>query len=440
MTQYLSASQPKKDAVMALVVTLQDEAAEPFRRIEAARALGMRGDARAVVPLAQMLDTADAQLQRSVIESLGRLGEPALETLLEAVQHPDVTIRQHATIALSRQRDVRSRTVLVDRLHHDPEPMVRGFAVFALAELRDDDTILAELMNALDDPDEAVQRYAVDALGRLGDPRAVPLLANTLGANNPQLRFSAVDALAQLGQTALYALIDALTVRDAALRKHIIVTIGRLGAPEAVNALADILRTDADPDVRSSAAVALGQSGDSGTVVPLFAALRDDPNPLVRRRAAYGLGQLHPREILLPLVPYLLDPDRSVRDAVASALPKFPDPPLERLADQLLDATLPEMRAAAALALGILRAYNARDAVGGALRDPAPEVRLAAAISIGRLLAEDYVEHLAALLQDTRQPFDWSRRRVCDAAAGALETIATEASLGALNDWYEHGA
>jgi hypothetical protein len=75
---------------------------------------------------------------------------------------------------------------------------------------------------------------------------------------------------------------------EAAVRRRAAVALGRVGQPEGVSALSDLLR-DPEPEVRAAAAFALGLVADRAAIRPLEATL-EDPTPLVRGKAAEGLG------------------------------------------------------------------------------------------------------------------------------------------------------
>jgi len=74
-------------------------------RWRAAEALGNIGDTRAINPLIQALADKDTSVQWRAIEALADIGEPAIEFLCHAIEDEDVEIRWGATRAL---KDIRA--------------------------------------------------------------------------------------------------------------------------------------------------------------------------------------------------------------------------------------------------------------------------------------------------------------------------------------------
>jgi cyclophilin family peptidyl-prolyl cis-trans isomerase/HEAT repeat protein len=85
-------------------------------------------------------------------------------------------------------------------------------------------------------------------------------------------------------------LIRLLNDGEARVRRRAALALGRVGLPEAADALTTLL-ADAEVDVRQMAAFALGLIGDAAARPALQAAL-GDMNPLVQGRAAEALGMI----------------------------------------------------------------------------------------------------------------------------------------------------
>ena len=76
---------------------------------------------------------------------------------------------------------------------------------------------------------------------------------------------------------------------EARVRRRAALAAGRVGLPDAIEALSALVAEDADPEVRQIAAFALGLIGDLAARPALMAALKD-PNPIVQGRAAQALA------------------------------------------------------------------------------------------------------------------------------------------------------
>jgi HEAT repeat protein len=76
------------------------DAADPRTRRACAIALGMLRDVRAVYPLTQKLEDPDPQVAAEVAEALRKIGEPAVEGLVEALAKKGVDARRYAAAQL----------------------------------------------------------------------------------------------------------------------------------------------------------------------------------------------------------------------------------------------------------------------------------------------------------------------------------------------------
>lgn len=134
-------------------------------------------------------------------------------------------------------------------------------------------------------------RLLVDLLGVLGDRSAVPRCAALLNAANedPNLRASAASALGRLGgPEALEALRSALREGSQMLVVHV---LDALDAMEAVVDIEDLERLFTDPFTRKPVALLMGHSRSPAALSPLISALEDGMGG-VRAAAVLGLAKL----------------------------------------------------------------------------------------------------------------------------------------------------
>jgi HEAT repeat protein/cyclophilin family peptidyl-prolyl cis-trans isomerase len=96
------------------------------------------------------------------------------------------------------------------------------------------------------------------------------------------------------------SLLTLLTDVEARIRRRAALAIGRTRLAEGVPALAPVLKSDAEPEVRQMAAFAMGLIGSATAVEPLLAAL-NDLDPLVQGRAAEALGLIAHKEAATPI-------------------------------------------------------------------------------------------------------------------------------------------
>lgn len=154
----------------------------------------------------------------------------------------------------------------------------------------------------------------------------------------------------------------------------------------AVRPLVDALQNPRHP-ARPMIAATLGQLGDRRAVEPLIAALQD-PDKAVRFHAALALAKLKDRRAVRPLIRALFD----------EMPPLEPDP---------LTGELLTVRAAAAQALGELRATEAIPALRVLLTDENYPTRQAAVLALLRIGTPEAVQAVAEALLREHGPMPW---------------------------------
>ena len=103
---------------------------------DAAEALGKIGDARAVEPLIEAMEDADTWYDgEKAAEALGKIGEPAVDSLIRALQHEKAFVRMQAAEALGKIGDVRAVEPLTQALE-DEYWGVKNAAEQALENIR----------------------------------------------------------------------------------------------------------------------------------------------------------------------------------------------------------------------------------------------------------------------------------------------------------------
>ncbi len=255
-------------------------------------------------------------------------------------------------------------------------------------------------MSTLKNEDADVRHSAANTLGKLGDIRAVEPLITALKDGDAGVRSRAVSALGKLGDVrAVDPLIIALKDEDRYVRLSTGIDPGELRTLGVwTNAFKDIYF-----DVRSGAAESLGKLGDVRAVDPLINTLKDE-DKRVRRNAVKALGKLGDVRAVDPLINTLKDEDKHVRRNVAEALDK-------------------------------LRDVRAVEPLINALKDEDKWVRRDAAFALGELGDVRAITPLTQLLSDNARATSYSRDRVCDVAARALEKIGTPEALAAVAEW-----
>jgi HEAT repeat protein len=238
---------------------------------------------------------------------------------------------------------------------------VRAQAATALGEIGPAARAACQpLVKALADPGLDVRAHAAQALRRLG-PVVVKPLADALSDPQPGVRQRAAQALGLLGKDAKPAvprLIEAVKNDHIGLRLAAIAALGAIG-PEAKDSLPTLVQAlqmqHLETQLQAYSAILLISIDDPATM----AAILREVNQKARWATPYLLAQFGPKpeHAVKPLMLQLQDPD-------------------------------PNVRAAAALALGQLEPATAPEAIPALfklLKDPVPPVRLCAAVALSRL-------------------------------------------------------
>jgi len=262
---------------------------------------------------------------------------------------------------------------------------------------------------------------------------AVPVLIAALKDKNPDIRWSAVNALGSIGaeaNDAVPALIAALKDEDSDIRRSVVNALESIGAEAkaVVPALIAALK-DKDPHVRTSAATVLGNIGaEAKEAVPTLIAALKDEDPYVRVRATFALGNIgaEAKEAVPTLIAALKDENPYVRANAIDALESIGAE--AKAVVPALTVTLKDedsdIRAKAIDALGSIgaEAKAVVPALIAILKDEDPDIRTRAAFALGNIGADakEAVPTLIAALED-EDPY------VRASATAALESIGAEA-------------
>ncbi len=334
-----------KPAVTALVDALSIENTDA--RINAARALARIENSRMdlAVPIL---------IHGEAIDALEEMGDPAIPMLIDMLDDGSVDARVNAAEALARIGNPPAEMVipvLIEALR-DENQSIRLRAARALDSMGESakDAVPA-LMQLLNDErpgkGNGVRKHAIRTLGKMGPAakEAIPLLIGILKGKNAIYYGDfeyAISSLAEIGEPAVPALIDALRYDEIwPDSRHSIAWM-------AARALADI----GDPAVpaltkaltvgytRYSAANALFMMGEPArdAIPALIQALNQDSSPRVRRKAARALGRIgEPVEDVVPvLIQALQDEAEDVRFYAVYALREIGTPEAMKAAEGAL--------------------------------------------------------------------------------------------------------
>jgi len=165
------------------------------------------------------------------------------------------------------------------------------------------------------------QLAAIEALAKSADPLAEVVLFQLLDVRKPEVRSTAMNALADrseaLGRTAARALLEDT---NAVVRDEAATILGVFGNRQDVRRLRRAL-LDEYWVMRATVADSLGQIGGKAAHPLLLHTLRHDPHPVVRRDTAYALTYARSPEVV-PQLEKALDTEQveQARQGLLSAL------------------------------------------------------------------------------------------------------------------------
>ncbi len=218
--------------------------------------------------------------------------EPWIQTAMERQQSRFWWRRLEAARALGLVGTVKDREAVLALLR-DSHPAVQIAAATALPRVADA-AFFGQVMDQLFTMPKVTRTYLTGILRQRAAAAAAPL-AERIAAGSTPAELSAWIALAASldDPRALAATLKHVAHPAVAVRRTVARALGRAAGPETARALADLV-ADADASVRSAAARSLGELGASGAV-PLLAPLVSDPVWQVRLHAALALALLGER-------------------------------------------------------------------------------------------------------------------------------------------------
>lgn len=311
------------------------------------------------------------------------------------------------------------------------------------------------LAGALFDADTLVRRTAIRALGRIGDPRAIPLLAQVLAQPDiADLHAETAFALGLLKDTSAVPVLTAWLrgprpIRPTATEEGI-VALARIGGTEAALFIEQAMRdgsvVGADTSGRAEG-FATREAWRLGRLAPIQALLTAARLPASTGTAIYGLARLRAKEAGAVFLDAARSTDEGVRQAAIRSLSRAyaREAGLESSAvtsalRRALGDLAPGVRINALGALGTWADSSFSVDVVPLLGDQLVNVQVTAATTLGQLGGASAVAGLRRVLEGRRP---WALRREALLALGRIDPVAFRALLPAWtmsSDWRDRVA
>jgi len=371
--------------------------------------------------LALMIDVLhsedNAGLRNSAVECLTRLGIKSIPCLVQNLNDRDHDVRKFIVDVIG---DIGGDTGLA------PAGYKRGTN-------KGDDTaeiILDTLITAAQEPDENVRLSAIEGLGKIGSYKAVQALLDILEKGDIALKFTALEALGNIGRPIpMGGVYNAL--KERLLKRAAYDLIGKVGGTEAVSYLIDGLKENSQ-STREAAIAAIKRLAASLQISNLKSQISNLLSPdiekisaslashdlNVRKGAVFILGLTGKREAARPLIRSLCFDETA--DEAKEALIELGGEGL----DVIIDAYPEEGEKVRALLCDILGEIGNRKHVPAsikqgvenilvhAIKDNYGHVRSSAAAALGKIDPEKAATQIIGLLQDE---FDDVRNAAVDA-------------------------
>jgi len=290
-------SQEGKPVLSDILAALDSEEPEIVEAI--VRILGELGAPEAVRPLVDLLER-EPELAPEIAGALGKISDPAAEEpLLKLAGSEEPAARRAAVIALSGLQAADLPERLLKELFPSANPRARQSAA-ELAALLELEACREAILRQGRDADVPARCAAIEALPmvRISSEQALPLLKEAAEDRDPNVRKSAVRALARFQSPEVEPiLIAALRDEHPWVRHFAARSLGIQGRPQAFEALLRAAETDPAPFVRAEAMEALGAL-DGAEAVQALSRWIDMENPDLACAAIRGLGRSsHPKAL-----------------------------------------------------------------------------------------------------------------------------------------------
>ena len=286
------------EAVQGLLGVLRAQEVNPNVRAAAAASLGKCADPSAIPELmAGRPPGYYPYRDTSAVDALAKLAPLAPQVFIAGLKSADPNVRRLCAWALGKAGIREATAPLVEMLRGDESILGDDActAADALALLKDPravDALIAKLKGSRN-----ARWWSAYALGQIGDQRAIDPLIDTMltdhengctpGVANQQY----FRALGAMGKPAARALLRRVEKDPNSNRSELVQALGWAKDPSAVPVLIRGLRGGAHEYVKREAAISLGKIGDPGAVDAL-APLLDNRDWFFRRDVANALAAI----------------------------------------------------------------------------------------------------------------------------------------------------
>lgn len=279
--------------------------------VDAIFSLSMIADESVVPNLIDLVDEENEDVCNSVFRAIGEIkAKNFSENIFKFLRSTDLNIRCEACRALGRIGDVKAVPYILE-IVEEFDPSTRFAAIHALGLLKDV-RCLDALFSALVDEDEQIREMAAESIGNFGTDDVVERLENILASMNNFKICEVLDALGVIGNEAsVPKILPWLEDEDELMKNSAILALGRIGGPEAEDAIYQMFDL---PRQRRFVIAALGKIGSKKAFEKISLVISSEKSGDDRYLAIEALRNVNldlSRELLSQLLTSDLRLDRS---------------------------------------------------------------------------------------------------------------------------------
>ena len=333
-------------------------------------------------------------------EAIAKIREQCYAILQQAMKSEEAFIRAGAVRAVGESGDP-TLIPLLEQGTQDFYPTTRQFALQGISSLSKEKakTLARE---RLDDSNVWVKSTALDLLAELGDTEAIPAIQPLLKAPDRMVRLAAAYALVRLGMKKYFnELAGSAQGGNVVHRFQVIAYLGKIGDEASVRLLKELLESD-EEQVLSAALKAIGDKADMELFRPLLK-LGLHTSPRVRRNAVLALGYLPPNAVKKQVKLFCNDPAPLVKLSAALSMHRLGFADCNTMFEELSDHKDYAVRASTARVLGEADIPERTRLLAKALGDANSRVRTAAVRAAGMMGGPEAFQLLIQMLDDPQE-------------------------------------
>lgn len=244
----------------------------------------------AVPYLLDKLNSQHAREMWTLIDVLGKIGEPAVMSLIDSLKSDNKDVVKLSARILGDIKDKRAVTPLIELLR-EGDFNIRSHACESLGKIGDT-TASIPVSLCLKDSVESVRKSAAVALGRIKDSRAIPHLITGLSDPHFSVRMTSVSALREIGEPSVKPLIELLNHSSDTIAVYLTIeSLGKLkdklseakSIGRAIKPLVARLESE-DWAIRGFTVEALGKIGDKKGIKAIRNLKKRETHPFVKKK------------------------------------------------------------------------------------------------------------------------------------------------------------